>query len=264
MKSAASIKAIDLSDDKTKKILDGIPPGTLVFTRNKLGLNSSSAIQAAQRSKWSHVFMCLDNGEIIETNKDEGAKIKSLTKALEGVCEAEFLIPIKPIADEKKLRTLATSITSAPGSRAEYGLSTMTAAGFLPFAKSWCWGFTGGLAVLTLFGLASAPPLSLATMAFASKILSKLDSSFGSQEQIIAKMEKLYKGLNLTGTGIGEKLSDEDHKLICSTLVQKMLECSNDELKEVLEKKGAFARPKELKSAADDSEDYKSHPVKFS
>lgn len=263
MKSSMELTKLDLSSKNISDFIEEIPPGTIGFTRAKLGLNSSTLIQAGQYSTWSHVFMCIDDGEIIETDLKNGAQIVPLKKALDGVHEVEFLVPKEPIENISKLRELAEEIVNSDGSKPKYGKTTIVAAGIFPVAKMYSWVLTGGLTLLTMAGLASAPPIVLLSMAFGSSLFSVIEKSFGNQEKTIEKMEKLYKGLKLTNTKFGEKLSDEDHKLICSTLVQKMLEHSDSELNKKLNNEEMLARPKDLNKAVNKSDNYDKTHVKF-
>ncbi|WP_144211790.1 hypothetical protein [Shewanella donghaensis] len=259
MKDSSATIHLDLTSKNVSKFISQIPPGTIGFTRTKLGLNSSTFIQAGQGSIWSHVFMCIDKGDIIETDLKNGAQIVPLTKALKGVHEVEFLVPIKPIQNISKLREIAEQIVNSENASSEYGKSAIVAAGIFPIAKLYSWVLTGGLTLLTMAGLSSAPPLTLLSMAFGSSIFSVIEKYFGTQEKTIERMAKLYNGLKLTNTKIGEKLSDEDHKFICSTLVQKMLEYSDSEFKNP----NLLARPKDLNKAIDKSDNYNKTRVKL-
>ena len=250
---------LDLTIKEVSDFLSKIPPGTIVFSRSKLGLNASTAIQLGQWSIWSHVFMCIDHGDIIETDLKNGARIVKLTEALKGVYEVEFLIPKNPISNVNELRDVAEEIVNSNKEKAKYGITTILAAGAFPILRAYSWGLTGSLTLLTMIGLSSATPLVLFSMVFGCGLFSVVEKYFGNQEETIKKMEGIYTALKLTNTKFGEMLSNEDHKLICSTLVQKMLQHSDSDLNSGW----SLNRPKDLDSAVNKSDKYDKVLVKF-
>jgi hypothetical protein len=245
-----------------------ITPGAIILTRSKSV--SSAIIQGGQASKWSHAFMCLDNGDIIETNGKKGIKIKPIGEALEGVSDADILspqTPLDPVA-VATLRKEAVLLANNPDKELlKYGKLSMFNSGLLPAIQAGGLAYTGVLAVGAIIGSAPVTAAGVATlggMALLSKAAGKVDKLFGNREEMIDKMDRFYKRLGIRDSEFGKFLSANDQRLICSTIVQELAEFSDPELKAMFDEKSTNTRPSDISQITTKSGLYTSTKVKGS
>jgi hypothetical protein len=247
-----NINMTDLTaNEKMNLIVSGkkLKPGTIIFTRNKIGLNSSTLIQAGQGGKWSHVLMYLGDGDVIETNKNEGIEIKKTTEALGQVDEALFMIP-KIDIDKKALRTKAETLKANNKTQKGYNTAGMLASGAIPIAKH----MGTGLTIASLSTAAITASISLVIVPLCVGILctyaaKKLSNSFSSRDEMLKKMPAIYKSIGIQNKDKIKKYEDKDNQLFCSTLTQHLTEDTDKHLKEELDKVGLFARPIDIVKA---------------
>ncbi|MFQ3214966.1 MAG: hypothetical protein ACI9C9_002512 [Marivirga sp.] len=251
MKGNPKKSALELDVDLIAKLAK---PGSVILTRKKT--MSSIGIQLVQVSKWSHVLMCLDKGDIIETDSSENIKIKPIGDALKGVDEIRLMVPENPITDLSLLRSAAESLANSANGSDKFGKTSLATSGILPITSNISWTMTGSLLAATTVGLASAPAAVLVAMAVGSGLIRKVDKAFGTRNQLIERMERFYKAVGIRESLV-ERLSVEDQRLICSTLVQELFEHSDPALKNTLDKRSIHSRPKDIGNAVEKSERYK-------
>jgi hypothetical protein len=235
-------------------------PGSIILTRKNIGLNSSSFIQAGQFCRWSHVMMCLDKGDIIETDTTSNAKIKKIQDALKGVDEISVLVPTRKV-DHVKLRETAESIEKTEEIRRKYGLMSLFTGGIRPALRNTSWAMTAAFAVAAVTGFVVATPAATAgtigLMALGSGTFNHIDKLFGkNRDEMIDNMARLYKTVGIDKSKYFERISAEDHRLICSTLVQELCRISDPQLKGDLDKVSINTRPADVARKAINTGNY--------